>query len=89
MATQLDRQPVPVIVESAPAGDWIVAPEEDLDWDEAEPSFPWARLLLIGALLGIGVGLPLVPSSDTVLAFVGNVAGALGCPYHPTPSDLG
>lgn len=92
MAIVLDRP-----ADSAPAGqssdpDLSATPSaiaEEWAWeDDPEPPFPWARLVPIGALLGLGIGLPLIPMSTVILTTFGAVAGALGCPFHPLPPDL-
>ena len=96
MATVLDRPSSKDSVDE-PSDDRLViatasvpADADGWAWDDPdlEPPFPWVRLLLIGTFLGLGVGLPLIPFSDQLLAAFGAAAGALGCPFHPLPPDV-
>lgn len=100
MATVLDR-PTTIVreprleeptVATVPAGVPSAAPDWAAeDWDEADESegpVPWGRLLFMGMLLGIGLGLPLVPFSGPILTAFAATAGALGCPFHPLPADF-
>lgn len=78
---------------TAPAGDLqasVVGPAwDDHGWevpvDEPDEKFPWLRLIAIGVVVGFLVGLPLIPSSETTLTNLGEIAGAYGCPFHAGP----
>lgn len=74
---------------SLPAVD--AAPVDDLLWEDSEDldeRFPWLRLIAIGIVLGFLIGLPLIPTSGTAFANLGEIAGAYGCPFHaPSLTD--
>lgn len=54
---------------------------EDVDLEAGEP-LPWWRLLSLGLIVGLAIGLPLVPFSEPLLAAAETLAIAAGCPFH-------
>ena len=84
--TPPDRGPAPVVASAAglPAD---LAPAELAPAEEATGvEAPWLRIILIGVLVGVLIGLPVLPNAERIVAAYGDFAVAYGLPCHAPPT---
>ena len=84
--TRRDRSSAPIVA-GAPGLPAELAPVELEPAEEAAGvEAPWLRIILIGVLVGVLIGLPVLPNAERIVAAYGEFAVAYGLPCHAPPT---
>ncbi len=84
--TPSDRSPAPVVASAAGLPAELAPAELELAEEATGVEAPWLRIILIGVLVGVLIGLPVLPNAERIVAAYGEFAVAYGLPCHAPPT---